>query len=1791
MKDLNMLQLIKQVLKSFKSSILLLIGLFFISFAIVFATFSSLYFSNNISSSYSTMESSSKGSQAILETKDDSLKNGTLEYDYDSLNSLQSISSSNGVYFSSLEDYAEIEKSFIYPVTNLYHSSFTKQGSVSNYIFAYYTDTSSNNPYFTGTGINSFDSIYKTRARGILTSYGNLVIPSESTKWRAYGLELGSSDLQYIVYDINPLTGQTNINSSTNRVNTLGYFSNGHLNSTISFSSGNLKYPTNLTANSPSETLDGSKNYQIKNGSTNTPFFISKSDWWTDQSYDLQGSSIDSVLSGFKTVDGTDDQPDIANILSSFYVDSSVSLSLDKEIDWNIASLTPWYDYMRILRDKNYLTNTVTNNSKDFVFSIHLNNDKLTTLQKETLEYVKAKYGIQKYIDLTSFVYTVNSLWIKDAALSYFDSNSTEYNEINKLSFNSLNELALTYGDYSGLSIVKTWLKNYGDDKLITIDKELKQYEKEYLSYQQMSQLSNIEYNVQKSFTLSDFKSYQTFLVSLKGGSYGDNNQTDDINQIVLSDGSSIVNSYDFLSEKYSYLKPESYVDDLQESNSTKYEDISNALLSAEIIGGASQPKLADNGYSINEQGKYLINLIRLIKDTYLSGVQSGDSSTDASKIIPLATKIINQYDGNTEGSVSGTINVNDYYHLFALATPQNYFLYVNSDATDSNSSYLFNNNTQNLVYNFVTRGGLTPLSYLSKAILSAPYGNAIVVNDQWLSSNQKSVIPVSEWNKALLMNSREFEEWKSNLSANYKVTINSLDFIIIGSGTSFENSFPVVSLESPIPNPKTEGAIYVDDIGYNSLLYTNSEVNQDIYFAIKFKNNGKVDLEYVNSRMNKYLDNAYLSSTLKNNTNLLTARISYPRVIAGYVNIFAIILIVVLMVIGIYLSSLLIKIYVEKNRIPLAVAKANGISTWQISLSLSVFGIAAAFISGILGYVVAYFAQGMFLGILNNFWFIPIGEHTFSAIGLIGAIGSLYLAFLLFCVIGVVRTFRNPINELLSSTEELKVNKLLYLIKSRKIPLFALTKFRISLSLSKLTRFILFVILCSAGISIITVGSAIPRKFETSQNSTLSNKQYSYRYNLQTPSEQSGLYKYQEYTDLGITDEERGIFNIYENPMFEWQINPYKTISTSDSQETRDLMALRDLNGNVITYENGKKKYFTNFLLPSYVSINSFTNDIELFRNVIVSKWLIDFDISVAGIYINAWDFVSNAFPTDLISRINAISNNFLVNVLEVPELKAINDSKSYIIQNSSGNWVLDSNSVLDLSNVANTSSIRFNDEFLKFIGMVYGNKQLSSLDAKITFGIVPFRDLSSNDLTETYTYLDAILNDSSVRIPSLRNDGKRRLTNIEQQIYGIKEDSKYVTLVDDENRNLNSLLSQPSEISSDGFETYPVVINQGAAYKYDLEIGESFKIDINNTYTRYTDRMMNKNPVKTIKLKIVGISSDSFQTGMYISQENANQILGLNFSQGATIVGSSNYDVNQKLTTTVLGDWSSGVLATPTSSTDNKYVVIKKSYPTDYVPFNGVFSKEENPLLVNSLLLENTSGLWGNYSSFNDAAFATLVSFVGVKHVLNLVTPYSAKGVAELSAYYGLSTTDKYSLSVAMSNNMTILSLQSWLQSNIGTPSIVAINSFEYFQTLFDTYTTIFRTLLVIETLLICLFVPLIIIIIMIVSSVMMSDFRKLVAILKTLGYSDRENLLSILMIFVPVMLISLIVGIIVIASLSTFFNFMIFNAASIYLSPAIDWVSYLYGVIAIAGIVIINFIFVSVYLKKQNLKNSIS
>lgn len=1785
-----MFQLIKQVLKSFKKSALLLIGLVFISFAIIFASFSSLYFSNNISYSYNSLKSESGGNDAISELGDSNLVNSTLSYNLDYMNGSSynvKAKSTNGNYYTSLSDYANDNSTFVYSPTKLSHSSFIKNtsSSIKNFIFAYYSNASTN-PYFQGTGVNDATTLYSNRARGILTSYGNLIIPSDKTQWRAYGVELGDSDLQYVIYEIDPLTGTTKT-ANNGMVNTVGYFNGGYVNRSINLNSGNILYPTSLASDQNSTSQR--KPYMMKNGSTETPFFIGK-DIYSTSSTDFESSSgsIQDIFKKFQTVSGTDDSPDISNILASFYAEASVSLTLDKDVNWDIASFSPFYDYLKILRDSKYLTTSETGNpvtqQNDFVFRIHLNMENLTDLQKETLDYLKST-DLEKYIDLTSFIYTVNGSWIKSQIQTNLKSDSNS-SAADNATFNNLEDLSKSYGSsgITGNDIIKTWLTNYTTKKLTSVTSELNELEKEYLSTQKLSQMSNIDYKIQKSYSISDSKTSSSFIVSQKGTNltsstsyYGDSSQNNNVDKLVLSSGSDIVNGYSFLGHKYNFL-----------ANSAKDQDIKNALLQTHQYNG-SIPNSSSVPYAINTGG-FLTNLVEFLYNSDLSKVSASDtsSSTDSKflSIKEIASKLLTSLHNQIQNSE--TINANDYYHLFSLITPD--LLSATSGTSENITDNLFTFNNQNIDLLISIKGGFSPSSYSLQISLVSPYGNAAVVNDKWLIANNKKVLSQSEWYNALKMSSEDFNTWKKSLSSDYKVTINSVSFIIIGTGSSFENSFPIVSEESPIPNPNINGVAYVDDVGYKSILATNSAATQDIYFAIKFKN--KVDIPSLASSLNKYLSSTYSSSDSTNLSNLLTARISYPKIMNIYIQLFMILLVAILIVIGIYLSYLLIKIYVEKNQISLAISKANGISSLKISVALSTFGLFAALISGLVGYVLAYFGQGMFLGVLDNYWFIPIIEHNFSAIGLIGGIVGIYGAFFLFVILGVWLTFKRPINDLLSSSSELKVNKLLYLLKSRKIPIMSLTKFRMSLAVSKLTRFVLFIILCSAGLSIIAVGTSIPSKFATSEQGSLNNKQYSYRYDLQTPTEQSGLYKTQDYKDLGITDANSGIYSIYDNSMMTFSNNPYRDLWNNESNKS--LFALRTYDSTTGQWTASTTKYFGNLLLPSYSAINLLQNDIGFFRNAVVTKWLTDFDISVAGIYVNAWSYLSSAFPSDLISRINALNNNFLSDVLAVPELKTINDKYSYIIKNSDGDYVLNSSSVLDLSKVIDVNSVRFTDSFLEFIGMIYGNETLAEADAKISFGIIPFIDKNSDNLNEKYTYLNTVLNDKSVRIPSLRNDGKKTLTDISQEIIGIKNNSQYVTLVDKDGKSLNSLLQTPEE-TKNGYTVYPLVINQGAAYKYNLKVGNTFKVDVNNTYDRDTKKMVGVDPTKTVMFKVVGINSDAFDVSMYTSQTYANEILGLNFNQGAVIISSAKVSEEGQMTSYIIGDKdelyqnSATGIDTNVSVTDISTV----SELNDYVPFNGIFSKESSPLLLRSLQLTRTSGLWGNFTSFTNDGFKQFVTSSGPIPIYNSILPYSNSGVEIIKKYLNLTDGSLKRVDVVnnwMKKDNTTYFYQQ-LQNTFGSDSQVAIGSFEYFKNVFDVYVTIFNTLLTVETLLICLFVPLIIIIIMIISSVMMNDFRKMIAILKTLGYSDRENLFSILLTFIPVVIISLIIGLIALSALSTFCNFFVFNVASIYLSPSIEWLSFLYGVIAVVGIIIINFIFVSIYLKKQNLKNSIT
>ncbi|MEG2342500.1 MAG: hypothetical protein RSB95_05245, partial [Bacilli bacterium] len=57
---------------------------------------------------------------------------------------------------------------------------------------------------------------------------------------------------------------------------------------------------------------------------------------------------------------------------------------------------------------------------------------------------------------------------------------------------------------------------------------------------------------------------------------------------------------------------------------------------------------------------------------------------------------------------------------------------------------------------------------------------------------------------------------------------------------------------------------------------------------------------------------------------------------------------------------------------------------------------------------------------------------------------------------------------------------------------------------------------------------SSFSEKLNLAQTLTNSNKQYNYSMDLVTPSEQGGLYKTQKYSELGFSDKEKGIYDMY---------------------------------------------------------------------------------------------------------------------------------------------------------------------------------------------------------------------------------------------------------------------------------------------------------------------------------------------------------------------------------------------------------------------------------------------------------------------------------------------------------------------------------------------------------------------------------------------------------------------------------------------------------------------------------------
>ena len=171
--------------------------------------------------------------------------------------------------------------------------------------------------------------------------------------------------------------------------------------------------------------------------------------------------------------------------------------------------------------------------------------------------------------------------------------------------------------------------------------------------------------------------------------------------------------------------------------------------------------------------------------------------------------------------------------------------------------------------------------------------------------------------------------------------------------------------------------------------------------------------------------------------------------------------------------------------------------------------------------------------------------------------------------------TFKKPINLLISSNVETKVSKVLTMIKNSSQGIQPLFKFRLNLSFSNFYRFIFYTMLCSFGLAFVTSGISLPQKFDQSTTLTKVNKNYTYSFDLVTPTEQSGLYKMQKYSNLGFTDVDNGIYPLYPGTIMHngKQEKFYQTRGYDTPYKLEDLKSKRDTYEEQINLRNRTSK------------------------------------------------------------------------------------------------------------------------------------------------------------------------------------------------------------------------------------------------------------------------------------------------------------------------------------------------------------------------------------------------------------------------------------------------------------------------------------------------------------------------------------------------------------------------------------------------------------------------------------------
>lgn len=189
---------------------------------------------------------------------------------------------------------------------------------------------------------------------------------------------------------------------------------------------------------------------------------------------------------------------------------------------------------------------------------------------------------------------------------------------------------------------------------------------------------------------------------------------------------------------------------------------------------------------------------------------------------------------------------------------------------------------------------------------------------------------------------------------------------------------YPVVDISRPTPNPKAECITYCNNIGYKTikLAYLNAPVEE--YLVCKFRANAKTPRQVAVNKINEWAKThmtyptttrvAYLSTDTSNVLNASSFRIAYIPSLVNVINIVTIVLSSFIGILCLLICAIIIKRYMENNRINIGIMRANGISKGKIVASMLPFTLFPAVVGGVSAYFIGFFLQAPSLLLFSNY-------------------------------------------------------------------------------------------------------------------------------------------------------------------------------------------------------------------------------------------------------------------------------------------------------------------------------------------------------------------------------------------------------------------------------------------------------------------------------------------------------------------------------------------------------------------------------------------------------------------------------------------------------------------------------------------------------------------------------------------------------------------------------------------------------------------------------------------------------